>query len=125
MKTNYTIEEWTSNDGLFDDVPAHRVGAVVDALNYTLVWVERILSTGVDDVLDYSILPIIVMTIVTIIDVSESELDKILNDAYLQYGDFMIARRKFHRSELEVESEFTQLFCEKVIKKHANRLQLN
>jgi len=125
MKTSYTVEEW-ANYGLLEHVPVHRVGAVVNALNYTLVWIESILSTGVDDVLNCgTILPIIAMTITTVIDVSDSELNEILGEAYIQFDDYIITNRKFHNSEINVEAEFEREFCEKAIKKHYNRLQLN
>jgi predicted class III extradiol MEMO1 family dioxygenase len=117
MKTSYTIEEWT-NLGLLEDVPAHRTEQVVHALNYYLAWIDRTaLIFG-----DFTIIPLIIMTIATVIDLDDDELEKILDQAKNEYDDFIITSTYYGLYE---EAEFKQQICEKIIKQHINKLQLN
>jgi hypothetical protein len=118
MKTNYTTEEWTAL-GLLEDVPVHRTEQAVHALNYGLEWIER---NSLEESNGVTILLIIVLTISTIVDVDDSELEKILNNARTEFDDFYITSTYYGLYE---ESEFQQKFCEKVIKQHVHKLQLN
>jgi hydrogenase maturation factor len=121
MKISYTAEEWT-NFGILENVPVHRTEQVVYALNYTLGWLEN--NSMLDN--NYiTVLPIIVMTIATIIDLNDNELSEILNDAHNTFGDYVITHAKYHMNAMDCEAEFNQEFCDKVIRKHQNKLQLN
>lgn len=118
MKTDYTIEEWTGL-GMLEDVPAHRTEQVVHALNYCLSWIER------ESMKESDVAPILLLitpTIISIIDVIDSELEEILNNARTEFDDFYITSTYYG---LYKEGEFQQKFCEKTIKKYKNKLQLN
>lgn len=117
MKTSYTTEEWTAL-GLLEDVPVHRIEQVVHALNYCLAWIDR--TVLIFD--DFTIIPLIIMTIATVIDLDDDELEKILDQAKNEYNDFVITSTYYGLYE---EAEFKQQICEKIIKQHINKLQLN
>jgi len=117
MKTSYTIEEWTAL-GLLEDVPPHRHEPIVHALNYCLAWIDR--TPHIFE--DFSLIPLIIMIIVTLIDLNEDELEKILEQAKNEYDDFRITTTYYGIYE---ESVFKQQFCEKILKQYKNKLQLN
>jgi hypothetical protein len=117
MKTSYTIEEWTAL-GLLEDVPVHRIEQVVHALNYCLAWIDR--TVLIFD--DFTVIPLIIMTVATVIDLNDNELEQILDQAKDEYNDFVITSTYYGFDD---EMMFKQEFCEKIIKQHINKLQLN
>jgi len=117
MKTSYTTEEWTTY-GILEDVPVHRTEQVVHALNYCLAWIDK--NMLIFD--DFSTFPLIIMTVATVINLNDDELEKILDQAKNEYNDFIITSTYYGMYE---EAEFSQLFCEKIIKQYKHKLQLN
>lgn len=122
MKTSYTVEEW-ANFGLFEDVPVLRIEQVVYALNYTLGWIDK----NQLDAEEVSSLPLIIMTIATIIDVTDMDLDKILSDAHIGLADHLITFMRYGGSmeALESDFEFSQEFIQKVIKEKKTKINYN